>query len=544
MAENKVVIIGIDGATFDLIDPWVKEGYLPNIKRLLNEGTHGKLKSSIPPLSPIAWTSFMTGANPGKHGILNFGELSEKDPRFIKFVKSQERGMPPFWMYTSREGLKNIVINVPMTYPPDKVESIMISGMDAPEGVDDYTYPRELYEQIESKVRKYVVDITLDSSQILDREKYVADVIAMNKLRTDTALKLMEDYAWDLFVIVFVATDRVQHDFWHDMLEAPGNDNPVFSVYKEVDRSVGALLDKAPEKSHKIIVSDHGSATVSKTIVINKFLEKKGYLKYKNPGALRKYIFKPLMVIKSMFPESIKKKLKSVFKLKISEIPALQLINIDWGKTRAFHFGPAGNIYINLKGRNPQGIVNAGEEYENLRDKVISDLLSLVDPDTGLKVIRKAHKREEIYSGQMLEKASDIVLEIENGYTCNDVLVEGKVISSCNLVDDFFWKDNRWSSDHEPNGILIMSGDGIKKENEIEGAEIIDIMPTLFYILSIPIPDNLDGKVLVDAFEESVTKGRKPVYTSDNLSGYSASGEGKDETENIKDRLKGLGYMG
>ncbi|MBW2173068.1 MAG: alkaline phosphatase family protein, partial [Deltaproteobacteria bacterium] len=266
----RVYVLGLDGATFDLIAPWVSRGELPNMKRLMDEGSHGSLMSALPAHSAPSWSSFITGKNPGKHGIFDF-----------------------IWAIASRYDKKVAVVNVPMTFPPEKVNGIMISGMDAP-GIDsNFTYPTALSGEIKRIIGDYSLEAGLWSyinkgeiNLAIEKQHETIDK------RFEVTKYLMNNYPWDLFVSVFTATDRVQHAFWKYMdpghplyrpEEAKKYGDAILNVYRKMDHIVGYLLDHLSEDTVLFIMSDHGAGLCSnKTLYLNNWLCKEGLLEYKD----------------------------------------------------------------------------------------------------------------------------------------------------------------------------------------------------------------------------------------------------------------------
>ncbi|MGB3940991.1 MAG: alkaline phosphatase family protein, partial [Candidatus Manganitrophaceae bacterium] len=293
--KPKVLMIGIDGATLDLIKPWAKEGKLPTFKRLLDEGGHGELESVIPPVTPPAWTSLMTGMNPGKHGLFNFIDHDLADYS-IRYANAGSRRVPTVWKRLSDLGWRVGVINMPMTYPPEPLNGFCISGLDTPDESSPFVYPPELKLEIERSVGKIYLDprhlgyMTTDEK----RDSVLADLVKIENRRTEIAEYLMAHHPVDVLALVYTATDTVQHFFWHYMDPAHPFYDPrgaeryrdaVLDIYRAIDSNIARLLSSVSDETAVLVVSDHGGGPVSSPVIsLNRFLEEEGWLVYKKGG--------------------------------------------------------------------------------------------------------------------------------------------------------------------------------------------------------------------------------------------------------------------
>jgi predicted AlkP superfamily phosphohydrolase/phosphomutase len=480
--ERKVLIIGLDGAEPSLVFKWAKEGKLPNIAKLMENGAYGKLKSTIPPITGPAWVSFMTGKNPGKHGIYHFLQR-KKNSYQRKLVSSKSINGKTLWRILSDAGLKVGVVNVPLTYPPEKVNGFIVSGYLTPSEKVRFTYPYDLQNELLALGYKIDIDPKIYGS----KEKFIKEVYEVTKIQFKVATRLMKKIDWNLFFIVFRGPDELQHFFWEEF-------EVIENYYKFLDSLIGTMVKKL-EDTLVVIVSDHGFGPLRKDFCINSWLLQKGLLKIKkerkysilrNIGITKETILNIMKKFKLFeFSKIIPKKLKE-------QIPEKRFteLEIDWQKTKTWSLGYNGQIYINLKGREPQGIVEPGEEYENLRNYIINELYKLKDPETGEKVIDKIYKKEEIYWGENLDKAPDVILMAREGYR---EAVFGKDQRVLDISDR--------KGTHRLYGIIIVSGQYIKNNFDVN-AEIVDIFPTILYYFGLPIPKDVDGRVLKEIFEE------------------------------------------
>lgn len=567
MAEKKnkkVVIIGIDGATFDIIQPMIEKGLLPNISRLMSDGCTGPLNSTTPPITYPAWTSFMTGKNPGKHGIFDF-TIRKKGTYEVQLVNARQRRSPTFWRLLSDAGYRVGAMAIPVTFPPEEVNGFMISGFDAPGMTSPIpvTYPPGLGNELQKELGEYIVSLIVHNEAEKGRyDEVLKKLYQIIDNRTAAALYVLKKYAPDCFMVVYGETDKVSHLFWHLYDEGSPYHDPslaskyrdaIFSVYKRVDDSIGELLNLIDEETIVLLMSDHGSGGAgSAEIYLNNWLASKGFLSFKQSmiSSAKSNLTKLMRTYGLRFvPPRIKGKImRSSLVSVVNRLEStIRFSSIDWSGTKAYSeespYYP--NIWINLQGREPEGIVSM-EDYESVRDEVIMAVEGFVNPYTGQPVVKKAFRREEVYKGDFVENSPDIIIEWDDdeGYTYQF----GSSKSEQGLL--IVQRDNhainrlRFGS-HRQHGICIASGNGIEKSHRIEGADIMDLAPTILYILGAPVPDDMDGKVLEDLFEKEYleknprkkSKGISSKDTSE-IESYSA-----EDAEVISERLKGLGYL-
>jgi predicted AlkP superfamily phosphohydrolase/phosphomutase len=556
-SKKRVLVVGLDGATFDLISPWVKTGKLPFLHDLMENGSYGELTSIIPVLTPPAWSSFMTGKNPGKHGIISF--LAREDNGYnIEVANSTYRSAREIWSILSENGKKVGVVNVPFTYPPKKVNGVMITGMMTPPESDDFTYPTSLKEEVKKVIGESPLNPFLT---YLEREEvFLNELFESTNRLAKISSYLIKTYKLDLFMVVFNGTDFIQHRFWgyidpsHPKYRADKSKkyHQIFlSYYQRVDEIIGELARLTGKNATVIVMSDHGAGPLRKYIHINSWLRDTGFLSMKRGFVTR---IKRFMYKIGVNPEKI---YNTLFKLHIGNLGIkmdkangklrfllknlfLSFSDVNWLKTKAFSIG-SGLIYINLKGRDPLGAVNPGEEYEALRDRLIRRLCRLRDPETGEHIIEKVYRREEIYEGHFVNTAPDLVFIPKQGY----MTFEGYEFGAESIVT----RAEAVSAAHRPNGILLMKGPYIKRGLELRNAKIMDVAPTLLQILGLPIPMEMDGKVLVDILHplymnlnpvKYVMERRpvSPLILKKNGKPYSLEDE-----EKLKARLQGLGYL-
>lgn len=536
----KVTVIGLDGATFDVIGPWLSQGKLPVLHSLIENGTAGKLKSTIPSMSPVAWPSFYTGVNPGNHGIFDF--FSPKRQKPIKMIINSGANChaAPFWKHFDKAGFKTGTFNVPMTFPPDNLENgFMISGLDTPDLQSEFTWPPALKDEISKKVGQYIIEATHTPETTRDPKKYLNLVLEVIEVREKTALHLLDNYELDVFTIVFTATDRAQHTLWKYMDKGhidhvPGFENHILTIFQRVDKALGRILEKIGRQGDIIIMSDHGFQPVEKTIDLNQWLRENGY------QTLKKNNF--MDVLKFYGRDIYKKIMKPVLGSKEDDLrwPIEEII--DWNTTKAYYIGAWGCLFINLAGREPNGIVKPGEEYDTLLDKLQKDLNILKDPDTNKSIIKSVLKRDDIYTGRFLDQSPDLTIIWEKNYNGSKSVFERSrnILRSAEVVTPA----KRFSGDHEENGIFVFHSPKGKTGKKIKNASIMDICPTLFYLLGQKVPTYLEGQVLTEIFKEDHLSKNAVKYTDDlHIQSHGSGVLSHEDEDMIADRLKDLGYM-
>jgi predicted AlkP superfamily phosphohydrolase/phosphomutase len=465
----------------------------------MDEGVHGDLRSTIPPSSIPAWPSFLTGKNPGKHGIFDFMKRTPND--YIgKMISSNDFKTDTIVDILNEAGKTSVIINITSTYPPKPLKGCIVSGMLTPKDAT-YVYPAVLQPELDG--RGYVIFKDFDkytSSSIVFKE-----LVSMEQKRKEIALSLMRIFDWDLFMVLLIGTDTIQHRLW-------GEKKWINNYYREIDSIIGEIIGNVEEKTNTIIVSDHGFGPLEKYININKWLEKKGLLRtrrveteatriykvlrlrsdvVKNKNLLSRLgltadMFKPfvnilrVLKISQIIPPSIKRGYGSLPKTELA---------IDWARTKvalsSFFTTETQSLIINLKGREPQGIVDPFE-YKSLRNSVISKLKKIGDPDTGENVFINIYAKEELYHGSYLENAPDIVMMLKGGYKASNSLKGDRIFESI----------GQKQGSHRIMGIFIARGPDFKKKVMLKNARIIDIMPTILKVMGVDIPSQTDGQVL------------------------------------------------
>jgi predicted AlkP superfamily phosphohydrolase/phosphomutase len=281
MNARKMAIIGWDGATFDVINPLIQAGALPNLKHLMSKGAWGQLASTLHPISPTAWTSFMTGMNPGKHGVFDFVGPDE-DGRF-RVVSGGAVRAETLWARLSRAGRRVAVVNVPMTYPPEPVNGFLVSGMDAPRRNQAFTHPPELARELHDRFGGYQVGVRARAVALTAvnsfTPRYVRRLCDLTRLHGEVACDLLEHHSPDFLAVVFIATDRAQHALGHLMTDGISPDDGIGQVYRACDRALGGILEKLDDDWTVLLMSDHGACAYQRVFELGTWLAMQGWLR-------------------------------------------------------------------------------------------------------------------------------------------------------------------------------------------------------------------------------------------------------------------------
>lgn len=534
MTENrrKTLILGLDGATWRLFRPLIDEGKLPNIASLLASGASGVLHSSIPPLTAPAWTNFQTGANAGKHGVFDF-RIFDRTSRTLKLVNSREICMPTLWQIASAAGYRVVTVNVPMTFPPQPVNGLVIGGMLAQNVDSSLVYPPERFQEIMGRHPDYRVSPPVVSQRgVMGRRAYIAANIQVEARRCDLALDLIRNEPWDLFMVQNQCLDYIQHSYFHLMDPSAAEFDPqgyeeVLGFYRAMDENVGRLVEAAPPNTDVILVSDHGFKIQHRLIHLAPWLRAQGYLvedidaRQRLLQALRKAdIFK----LRRHFAHWVLRGKQARFSAAASNA----LGRIDWQRSRAYMaIGSVfGCIYINRQN---------DRDMEGLLSEITEKLSALIDPKTGRKVVTRILRGQEIYHGPLAENGPDLIIEPAEDYAFG---APSLVAHQSPFTDIDF--ELEIPGGHHPDGILIWSGGNILPKHNLE-ANLMDIAPTILGRLGIPVPEHMDGRVLVDLFSPPLSFEQQKWNLGD--AGEPGAGYSAEDESALQKRLHDLGYL-
>jgi predicted AlkP superfamily phosphohydrolase/phosphomutase len=552
VTKKRVLIIGLDGATLDLVKPWVAEGKLPHLARMMQEGVHGPLRSVIPTVSPPAWTTFMTGQNPGRHGIYDFITRAPDSYQLQSSRRDLSQLRTMFGVLSQAEKQMG-VINVPLTYPPEKVNGFMVSGLKSP-WRGRWTYPPELQERLQAQ--GYWIDLRVGYRRGKNEAAFIQDMLDTAEMRVQAALGLLDEVDWDLFLVVFRGTDDALmlwhlHDPTHPLHDselARKVGDGIEQVYCAMDDCVGRLLDGVDPGTDTFIISDHGGGPIYRDVYLNNWLHEHGWLEFKRQAPATsgfKSLLRRLGVTRELgwkffSPENLAR-VKRLFPFLDQWVPEPTTTlaeMVDWECTQAYSFGYIGQIYINLRGREPQGTVEPGAEYDRLVKQIRSALLEWKDPDDGLPIVDAVYHKGELYSGPNVDRAPDLCLIMRD---LSYVTHLGQEFATRSTLGP-----PSYTGTHRLDGLLIAGGEDIRFHTPVEGASLADIAPTLLYLLDVPIPTDLDGHVLTEILDPALLKERPVRYdtaTRVRPSEFMPDEWTTEDEEQMIEHLKSLGYV-
>lgn len=556
MGHAKVLVIGLDGATLDVINPAVSQGLMPNLARLMQHGVHGVLHSTIPAMSPPAWTSMISGQNPGKHGIYDFVRRQPGSYR-LQTMRSDFYQYQTMFDYLSSQGKRVAAINIPLTYPPRPINGIMISGLGAPRN-GQFTYPLQLRDEL--LAGGYPLDNEIEFHPGHERE-FADALIDTARRQVEWSIKLLRSDDWDLFMFVLRSIDEAQSFLWHyhdpahpwySAQQAAGEGDLLLEVHQRTDALLGPMLEVIDQDTTVFVVSDHGGGSLLKEVFLNNWLQQQGWLFLQRPHPVqgagqtllrrigftrenlsRHFTGEKMMRLRQRIPLAIQHSLVPSQSITLDEA-------VDWTRTKAYSFGYVGQIYINLDGREPYGTVKSGSEYNDLIDEISRRLFELIDPEMGEKVVDAVFRADKIYAGPYARVAPDLTVIMRNmSYLAHS----RREFASPEI---FAMPKTNESGTHRPDGMFVITGEDFKTGIVSVPSEIIDIMPTILACLRSSIPNYVDGKVIQDAIKSQPLLDLADVRievdenTPDcNISGWS----NPNEEQEVIDRLRALGYL-
>jgi predicted AlkP superfamily phosphohydrolase/phosphomutase len=562
------LVVGLDGATFDVMQPLLEAGRLPTLSCLKAAGVWGTLESVVPPESAQAWSSFLTGNNPGRHGILGF---TRRVPGQVdrELSTSRHRAGPDLSELLSRQGKRVGLFNVPLTYPPRPTAGFTISGMGTPGLEAQFAEPPELREEL---LREFGDRLSVDPDAVgMGPEAYLDELHASIDRTSAVGSYLLDRFApLDVAVVVFMAADRVQHFFWHqsevaDPLRATDGElcnlTAISEIYEHLDAAVGRLIEHR-EGWHAVVLSDHGAGPIHRLVHLNRWLAGEGYLRFRDPPGgpgrtLSTLARSPVLGLYRAYARRLKPTIPRRYRGWLRRhVPAgvlrrvrgyrhsPVLAEIDWQRTQAYALGGYGCIALNLIGRDAQGCVPEAER-ERLVAEIADRLMDLRDPEPGRPAVARVWRSEELYWGPFADRAPELVVEWRDPsyHVARTRAAKGPV----------FGHPSRWqfselfhSGNHRRHGVLLMHGPGIRQGRRITGSRLFDMAPTLMYLTGASVPTGLDGIVLEDAFTAEALE-RRPVayHKSEGGSGIPGDVPGLSDGEEsaLRDRLKALGYL-
>jgi len=545
--SGRVFVIGIDGGDYDLINKWIEEDKLPNFKKIKEAGSSGKLRSTIPPITGAAWSSFQTGTNPGKHGAFNWFKRKEGEYSAAP-VTYNDIAEPTIWQILSKQNKKVGVIGVPVTYPPAEINGFLIPGLLTPEKSDKQSYPADIIDEVREIAPDYKFS-PKEWTRGYDPHDWVNEMLDDIDNKVKVTKHFMETREWDMMMVHFMETDQVQHFMWNYLEDDSINWNPVFDIYKKADEAIGRISEKLNDDDTLLIMSDHGFGPLRYDFHIDTWLLREGYINFRNNFGTRfkKFFFNRGVNKDSLYPIGeylypIVNKIGFINNvLDVASNPLLEQLflsshNVDWKNTKAYSHSEIGHIYLNVKGREPEGSVEP-EDVPKLRQEIIAKLRELKNPFTGKKITSQIYEGDKYYHGDKVENAPDIV------FLPDDLEIIGKGAYDF-LSHKIVNKSRFQTGHHRMDGIMFAKGPDVKVNNSVD-AHIMDLAPTILYNMGLPLLDSMDGMIADGAFKEEFIKNHQVEKISKDELDIDTDKDGGDDDSDgeMKERLKGLGYV-
>ena len=525
--KPNVVVVGLDGATWDVLLPMMDR--LPSLAGLLRRGAYGRLQSSIPPVTAPAWKCYSTGKNPGKLGVYYQVALDFASRR-QELVDSRSFHSLDMWDYMGSAGQRVAIINMPTTFPPRPVNGIMVTGPYSDN--TGYTYPPGFEQTLRDRGWRIFADELLMSDR---KEDAVDEVIEIIKSRFDLAREVVLEHDVDFLHLTVFHIDTIQHFLW----QTPAMER----VWTAIDRFLGQLLEVVPRESHVVIMSDHGFEETRETFYLSTWLRNEGYLTLRSTirlvnwmsrlGLTRHSIYwilrrTGLMRVVRRLPKALLRHVGKSLPMKEGTVTSESLQHmVDFERSKVISI--INNLYLNpLLGRREEVIQQLTQQLKRLR-------LPGEDEPFVLDILR----REDIYTGPYVDQAPDLYVEVRSGVFVSNRLKQDP--------DPFSPKESTWKAHHASEGIFLVAGPSASGGHQLDSISIVDLAPTIMHLMGLEIPGDLDGRVILEAFEStSEVATRKPQYgLADGCLSNGAEQPGSDEHDDlvIVERLRGMGYL-
>jgi predicted AlkP superfamily phosphohydrolase/phosphomutase len=489
---RRVVVVGLDGATLDLIEPWAAEGHLLNMARILREGASARVGGLTPPIAAPAWSSFATGVNPGVHGVYDRIARVPGSYRFAPVTASDLR-VPTLYDALSAAGRRVLLVNVPMTYPPPQINGYVISGSPAPSLEANISEPPGALEEARRASGDYWLNLEpgeaageRGGAAFLDR-LYRCTVLRMTAFE-----HLRKRESWDFAMVVFSGTDWVSRAMWkymdpthplHDPAAPAAFQTAIRDQYFGMDRYVGRLMEIGEDDTTIVVMSVYGLGPLHAYFHVNHWLIEEGFMQLKRGAltALRRAAFAAGWTPAAVDGAAMRLGLGSLRRGQGENSLAglfLSLDDVDWARTVAYAPGSLGQIRLNLAGREPAGVVRP-EAFPRVRDEIMARLGALRDPATGERVVETVRPGEEAYAGPELAAAADILFTSRGGVYSG---FGGYAFGAHAAIEPI---RGGVSAAPRPDGVFLAWGPGAPQAGRLPSMPLTDLAPTLRHMLGV-----------------------------------------------------------
>lgn len=537
MRKVQTLLIGLDGATFDVLDPMMQSGAMPFLKSFFADGVRANLRTIVPPLTPPAWTSLVTGRKPGQHGVFDFFRMESTESRHIRFFTSHDVHCETIWSIASGNDLRVTSLNYPGMFPAPRINGTVVPGWVPWKQLRLACWPQDLFERLKTisgfNPRELAMDIKLEEKATegcSDHEEY-APWIQMHIRREQNWYEIFrhltaEDPA-ELTAVLFDGVDKLQHLCWRFI--RPEDATPLqeewefkirelcIDYFRSLDQIMERMCATVGREATVLLASDHGFGPTYNVFHVNAWLEQKGYLAWSDAA-------------RSQAPNGAL--------LGVGQV-ARHTWMLDWTRTKAYAATPTSNgifIPVNRDGNSP-GVSPA--EYNSFREQLISDLRAFRDPETGEPVVTGIWTREECFEGPHGNVAPDLTLAFRDGGLVG-ILPSPHTLSRRPVT----------GGAHRPVGIFGARGPGIRSGARPMEMSILDVAPVVLHSLGLPVLEEMQGRVPADLYEAAALQSRpvKKVSAVHSTNGKSAADAmpavmSSEDEQVVMERLRELGYI-
>ena len=457
---SRVAVLGLDSASPVLVERWREQ--LPHLSALMDGGAYGRLRSTHPPITVPAWTAMTTSRDPGQLGIYGFRNRKDHSYDGYQFATSSLVGSPRLWDIIGAAGMKSVVVGVPQTYPPPRIDGELVSCFLTPSGGSRFTHPPELMREVEKVTGGYTFDV--ENFRTSDKEGLLERCYEKTRKHLGLVKHMAVTRDWDFLMMVEMGVDRIHHGFWsfmdpdHRSYE-PGNrfEHAIRDYYRYVDGEIGEIVDGLPGDTLILVVSDHGARRMEGGICFNEWLIENGYL---------------------------------VLKQRPKTPTPISRVQVDWTRTLAWGDGGYyGRCFLNVKGREPTGIIELAD-YEKVRDELIAGIEAIEDPG-GDGLGSRALRPRELYRETTGVPPDLIVYFGDLGWRS----VGSVGMGSIHTFENDTGPDE---ANHDWLGVISLAAK--EGESPLRGdlgeVSIYDVAPSVLKAMGIAIPENMIGKPL------------------------------------------------
>ncbi|MEC7519771.1 MAG: alkaline phosphatase family protein [Myxococcota bacterium] len=547
------LVIGLDGADVDVIEA-LGPARLPSIFGLMARGAWARLESVKPPATLPNWTTFLTGVDPGRHGVFDF---TSRRGYGVAFTAGTIREAPTVAARLDRMGKRCALVGFPATWPPEPLErGVFVSGWDSPvafEADRSFVHPPSLHDEMTARFGPSRFDDVdeFDAERPGWHERLPAQLAARIARKVELASWLLDRERWDLFAFYFGESDTAAHHLWafHDPgspRHQPGHEDALAQVYEALDAAVGALVARAGDAVEVTLVSDHGSGGASdRVLYLNRALEEAGLLRFHRASLAAPLVGRAKDLALTALPGRAR---QALFSVAGRALPGwvesrARFGAIDFPRTRAFsdelNYFPA--VWLNLRGRDPDGTVDP-RDVEIVRRDVQAALGALRDPWTGAPAVREVIPREALYDGPHVERAPDLIVELE----LSDAGSYNVMPSASAPPGTGPWrklapeehlgrKGRSLPGSHRERGLFVAAGPSVRAAGEIR-ARMPDATATLLARMGVAPAPEMSGRVLREALSRRST-GRESLPDAE------APSAGRGDESALERRLRALGYL-